>query len=91
MGLSTTSYSKVNIAVLLNGVSSNALLDTGSSLSHLSYKFSKMLKLDSDKSRCSVGLAINGYTRGVQKSMQPGFFHDIVFSRYPNCASQKST
>ena len=62
MGLSTMSHSKVNIEVLINGVKANALLDTGSSLSHLSNAFCKMLKLDLDKSRCSVGLAINGYT-----------------------------
>ena len=68
MGLSTISHSKVNIEVLINGLEANALLDTGSSLSHLSYAFCKKLKLDLDKSRCSVGLAINGYTsKGVGK------------------------
>ena len=51
MGLSTMIRSKVNIKVLINGVEANALLDTGSSLSHLSYEFSKMLKLNLDKSR----------------------------------------
>ena len=68
MELSTISHSKVNIEVLINGVEANALLDTGSSLSHLSYAFCKKLKLDLDESRCSVGLAINGYTsKGVGK------------------------
>ena len=68
MGLPTISHSKVNIEVVINGVEANALLDTGSSLSHLSYAFCKKLKLDLDKSRCSVGLAINGYTsKGVGK------------------------
>ena len=68
MELSTISHSKVNVEVLINGVEANALLDTGSSLSHLSYAFCKKLKLDLDESRCSVGLAINGYTsKGVGK------------------------
>ena len=62
------SHSNVNIEVLINGVETNALLDTGSSLNHLSYAFCKMLKLDLDKSRCSVGLAINKYTsKGIGK------------------------
>ena len=66
--LSTMSHSKVNIEVLINSVEANALLDTGSSLNHLSYALCKMLKLDLDKSRCSVSLAINGYTlKGVGK------------------------
>ena len=61
-------HSKVNIEVLISSVAANALLDTGYSLSDLSHKFSKMLKLGLDKSRCSVGLAINGYTsKGVGK------------------------
>ena len=65
---STMSHSKVNIEVLTNIVAANALLDTGFSLSDLSYEFRKMLKLDLDKSHCSVGLAINGYTsKGVGK------------------------
>ena len=66
---STMNHSKVNIEVLINSVAANALLDTGFSLSDLSYEFRKMLKLKNlDKSRCSVGLAIIGYTsKGVGK------------------------
>ena len=62
MGLFTFSHSKVNIQVLINGIETNGFLDTCSSLSHLSYEFGKMLKLDLDNFRCSVSLAINGYT-----------------------------
>ena len=46
MRFSTMNHSKVNIEVLINSAAANALLDTGYSLSDLSYKFSKMLKLD---------------------------------------------
>ena len=45
MGLSTMSHSKVSVEVLINGVEANALLDTGSSLSQLSYEFCKILKI----------------------------------------------
>ena len=68
MGFLTMSHTKVNIEVLINSVTANALLNTGFSLSDLSYKLSKMLKLDLDKSRCSVGLAFNEYiSKGVGK------------------------
>ena len=39
MKLSTMSHFQVNIKVLINGIKANVLLDTGSNLSHLSYKF----------------------------------------------------
>jgi len=42
---STDSASKLNIPVQINGVAANALVDTGSTLSHLSERFVKVLDL----------------------------------------------
>ena len=53
--------SKLNIPVQINGVATNALVDTGSTLSHLSERFVKIdLKLK--KSSHIVGLAVKGLT-----------------------------
>ena len=54
-------YSKVNRKVSINGVEANALIDTGSTLSHLSKRFSKLLKLELEESDCSIGLAVKGH------------------------------
>ena len=45
----------MNEKVRINGIEANALIDMGSTLSHLSKRFSKLLNLESD---CSIGLAV---------------------------------
>ena len=54
--------SEVNVEVIVNGVKANALIDTGSTLSHLSSELSKRLKLELADSHHFVGLAIKGCT-----------------------------
>ena len=54
-------YLKVNRKVSINGVKANALIDTGSTLSHLSKRFSKILNLELEESDCSIGLAVKGH------------------------------
>ena len=54
-------YSKVNRKVSINGVEANTLIDTGSTLSHLSKQFSKFLNLELKESDCSIGLAVKGH------------------------------
>ena len=46
---STGSASKLKIPVQINGVAANALVDTGSTLSHLSERFVKVLDLKLQK------------------------------------------
>ena len=53
-------HSKVNIPVLINGIKANALLDTGSTLSHVSGDLSNRLRLELEDSDCYVGLAVKG-------------------------------
>ena len=61
MGITlNAAHSKVNVPVFVNGSQANALFDTGSTLSHLSKDFSKLLKLDLEASDCCVGLAVKG-------------------------------
>ena len=55
-------HSKVNVPMYVNGVKANALIDTGSTLSHLSREFYKRLKVDLQNSDCSIGLAVKGCT-----------------------------
>ena len=45
-------YLKVNRKVSINGVEANALIDTGSTLSHLSKRFSKLLNIEIKESDC---------------------------------------
>ena len=52
------SHNKVNISIKINGVHANALVDTGSTLSHLSDSFRKRLKLKLQNSNQSIGLAV---------------------------------
>ena len=52
------SYNKVNIAIKIDGVYANALIDTGSTSSHLSDSFRKRLKLKLQNSNQSIGLAV---------------------------------
>ena len=54
------SHNKVNISIKINGVHANALIDTGSTLSHLSDSFRKCLKLKLQNSNQSIGLAVKG-------------------------------
>ena len=54
-------YSKVNRKVSINDVEANALIDTGSTLSHLSKRFSKFLNLELEESDCSISLAFKGH------------------------------
>ena len=53
-----TINSKVNVEVYINSKNANALIDTGSTLSHLSSEFSKRLNIDLENCDCSVGLAV---------------------------------
>ena len=59
-------YSKVNRKVSLNVGETNALINTGSTLSHLSKQFSKILNLELEESDCSIGLAVKGH---ISKSL----------------------
>ena len=52
------SHHKVNISIKINGVHANALIDTGSTLSHLSDSFRKRLKLKLQNSNQSISLAV---------------------------------
>ena len=54
-------YSKIKQKVSINSVEANALIDTGSTLSHLSKRFSKLLNLELEQSDCSIGLAVKGH------------------------------
>ena len=55
------SHNKVNISIKINGVQhANALIDTGSTLSHLSDSFRKRLKLKLQNSNQSIGFAVKG-------------------------------
>ena len=54
-------YSKVNRKVSINDVEANALIDTGTTLSHLNKQFSKLLNLKLKESDCSIGLAVKGH------------------------------
>ena len=65
MCLSRTSAdteSKVNIPVKVDGHLVNALVDTGSTISHMSEEVAKRLRLRLSKDDCRVGLAVNGFT-----------------------------
>ena len=53
-------HDKVNVSVKVNGVFANALIDTGSRLSHISDCFSERLNLVLQNSNHSIGLAIKG-------------------------------
>ena len=46
--------------MLINGIKANALLDTGSTLSHVSSDLSNRLRLELEDSDCYVGLAVKG-------------------------------
>jgi len=63
MGIEADStHSKVNVSVAINGVKANALVYTGSTMSHMSNEFSKLLELELLDSDCCVGLAVKGCT-----------------------------
>ena len=57
-----SSHDKVNVSVKVNGVFANALIDAGSTLSHISDCFSERLNLVLQNSNLSIGLAIKGCT-----------------------------
>ena len=69
MGIeATTTNSKVNVEVSVNRKNANALIDTGSTLSHLSSEFSKRLNIELENCDCSVGLAVKNYSsKGLGK------------------------
>ena len=50
--------SKVNVPIMINGVSANALIDTGSTLSHMSKDFCKRLHVTFKGTSQRVGLAV---------------------------------
>ena len=50
--------SKVNVPILINGVSANALIDAGSTLSHTSEDFCKRLRVTFKRTSQRVGLAV---------------------------------
>ena len=51
---------KVNIPITIDGVPVNALVDTGSTLSHISEELSRHLDLRLEETICNVGLAVRG-------------------------------
>ena len=53
-------HDKVNVSVKVNGVFANALIDIGSTLSHIIHCFSERLNLMLQNSKNSIGLAIKG-------------------------------
>ena len=69
MGIeATTTNSKVNVEVFVNGKNANAVIDTGSTLSHFSSEFSKRLNIDLENCDCSIGLAVKSYSsKGLGK------------------------
>ena len=63
MGIDTEStQSQVYVPILINGVQAKPLLDTGSTMSHVSNDFSEQLKLNLKDSDCCFGLAVKGCT-----------------------------
>ena len=58
-------HSKVNVPMYVNGVKANALIDTGSTLSHLSREFYKRLKVDLQNSDCSIAGVCNLFHWGA--------------------------
>ena len=54
------SNDKVNVVIKVNGVSAKALIDTGSTLSHISDSFHERLNSQLQESKQFIGLAVKG-------------------------------
>ena len=52
---------RVNVQVIINGRTANALIDTGSTLTYISKNFSKLLKLDLTKSSPKITLTTSNF------------------------------